>query len=287
MATTGSSPQLHPRRLLTPQDKLARTYDEEVYPLFGEKMADLLTRRLTLPPRAHVLQIGCGLGATPSELLAAMDADSRLIVVENSTALVERVRGGLDLEKLGKRVFFRAHPIDEKLPFAENGFDLVLANVALPELTSPDSALDELVRVTKPGGVLRLATPLFGTWREFLDVYSDVLIRLRKQEMSAALAAYRTTFAEPEALAKRLEVAGLGKVSVETVHWDLVFRTGREFFYAPVIEQGPLSRWKGIAGKGPEMQDVLLAVKQAIDTYYTGAAFSVGVHAGVFSGTKS
>ena len=287
MATPVSSSQLRPTRLLTQQDKVARAHEEEVFPLFGQKLADLLTTGLTLVPRAHVLQIGCGLGTTTAELLHKMDADSRLIVVEATSAVIERARASVDADLLGKRGFFRAHQLDGKLPFAENGFDHVLANVVLPELASPAAQVAELARVTKPGGQLRLATPLAGTWREFLDVYSDVLVRLRKHEMAEALAAYRKTFLEPEALAIELEAAGMAKVTVETVHWDLIFRTGREFFYAPVIELGPLPRWKAIAGKGPEMQDVFLALKQAIDTYYGGTAFSVSVYAGVFSGVKT
>jgi len=287
MATSGSSSQLRPTRLLTRQDKVARAHEEEVYPLFGQKLADLLTSGLALVPRAHILQIGCGLGTTTSDLLQEMDVDSRLIVVEATPALIERARASLDTELLGKRAFFRAHQLEGKLPFAENGFDFVLGNVVLADLASPAAQLAELVRVTKPGGQLRLATPLAGTWREFLDVYSDVLVRLRKHEMAEALAAYRQTFPDPETLATRLEAAGVANVSVETVHWDLIFRTGREFFYSPVIELGPLARWKAIAGKGPEMQDVFLAVKQAIDTYFGGTAFGVSVYAGVFSGTKS
>jgi ubiquinone/menaquinone biosynthesis C-methylase UbiE len=287
MGTTGSTPHLRPTRLLTQQDRVARAHDEEVYPLFGQKLADLLTNSLTLRPRAHILQIGCALGDTTALLLQKMDVDSRLIAVEATPALVERARTGMDIEHTGKHVFFRAHQLESKLPFAENGFDHVLANVALPEMAAPVAELAELVRVTKPGGELRLATPLAGTWREFLDVYSDVLVRLRKHEMAEALAAYRATFPEPEVLATQLEAAGIGKVTVETVHWELMFRTGREFFYAPVIELGPLPRWKAIAGKGPEMQDTFLAVKEAIDTYFGGSAFTVGIYAGVFSGAKS
>ena len=189
-------------------------------------------------------------------------------------------------EYLGRRIFFRAHNLEGKMPFAENGFDHVIANLTLADLASPGTLVSELVRVTKPGGELRLATPLAGTWREFLDVYSDVLVRLRRQESAEALAAYAKSYAEPEALAKQLEAAGMEKVAVETTHWELVFRTGREFFYAPVIEQGPLARWKSMAGKGAEMQDIFLAVKEAIDTYFGGSAFSVSVVAGIFSGTK-
>ena len=286
MATTGSTSQLRPTRTLTQQDRLARAQDEEVYPLFGQKLADLLTAGLALGPRAHVLQIGCGLGDTTSLLMQKTDPESRVIVVEATPALVERARAGFDAESAGKRLFFRPHQLDGKLPFAENGFDHVLANVALPELAGPSAQISELARVTKPGGELRLATSLGGTWREFLDVYSDVLVRLRKHEMAEALAAYRTTFPEPEALATQLEGAGISRVVVETVHWELMFRTGREFFYAPVIELGPLPRWKALAGKGAEMQDTFLAVKQAIDTYYGGGAFAVSVYAGMFSGRK-
>ncbi len=287
MSSTGSSShQVRPARLLTQQEKSARVYEEEVYPLFGQKLADLLTANLALTRNAHVLQIGCGLGSTTTEILQQTDNDSRLIAVEATPALLERARANVAAEYLGRRVFFRAHSLDGKLPFAEGGFDRVIANVSLADLASPATLVSELVRVTKPGGELRLATSLAGTWREFLDVYSDVLVRLRRQESVEALAAYVKSYPEPEALAKQLEVAGMREVAVETTHWELVFRTGREFFYAPVIELGPLARWKSVAGKGSEMQDTFLAVKEAIDTYFAGTGFGVSVVAGVFSGTK-
>lgn len=287
MSSPDSSSQNRPTRLLTQQEKLARVYEEEVYPLYGQKFADLLTANLTLSPHAHVLQIGCGLGSTTTELLQQMDPEGRLIAVETSPWLIDRARANVAAEPLGRRVFFRAHDLDSKLPFAENGFDYVLANVSLADPTLSASFLPELVRVTKPGGALRVTTPLAGTWREFLDVYRDVLLRLRRDESAVALAAYAESFPEPEALARRCEAAGMGPVVVETTHWELVFRTAREFFYAPVIEFGPLARWKTIAGKGPEMQDIFLAVKEGIDTYFSGRAFAVSVVAGVFSATKA
>jgi ubiquinone/menaquinone biosynthesis C-methylase UbiE len=276
-----------PSHLLTQQEKLARIYEEDVYPLVGQKLADLLTHGLSLPADAHALQIGCGLGTTTTELLQHLGPESRLIAVETSQPFVERARANLPAEYLGRRVFFRAHDLATRLPFADAAFDCTLANVMLAEHPSPPAFVAEAARVTKPGGTLRLSTLLTGTWREFVDVYSDVLVRLGKDEISAALLEYTRTFPEPEALARELESAGFAKVEVETTHWELVFRTGREFFYAPVIERGPLGRWKAIAGKGPEMQDIFLAVKQAIDTYFGGSAFSVSLVAGVFSGVKA
>jgi len=254
--------------------------------VLGQKLADLLMANLVLLRTGHVLQLGCGLGTTNTEILQQTDAESRLIAVETTPGFIERARANVPAEYLGRRVFFRAHNLDGKLPFADNGFDHVIANLSLADLASPSALIAELVRVTKPGGELRLATPLAGTWREFLDVYSDVLVRLRRPASAAALAAYAKSYPEPEVLAKQLESAGLGPVAVETTHWELVFRTGREFFYAPVIELGPLARWKSIAGKGAEVQDVFLAVKEAIDTYFAGQPFSVSIEAGLFVGQK-
>jgi ubiquinone/menaquinone biosynthesis C-methylase UbiE len=273
-----------PSHLLTQQERQARVYEEDVYPLVGQKLADLLSQGVSFARATHALQIGCGLGSTTTELLHRLDHDSRLIALESSTAFVERARGNVPSEYLGRRVFFRAHDLSAKLPFGDNTFDWTLANVVLAEHPAPDALLAELGRVTKPGGKVRLATLLAGSWQEFLDVYSDVLVRLRKDEIAAALLAHSRTFPEPEALAGRLEAAGFSKVDVQSTHWELVFRTSREFFYAPVIERGPLRQWKAVAGKGPEMQDIFLAVKQAIDTYFGGSPFSVSLVAGLFSG---
>jgi ubiquinone/menaquinone biosynthesis C-methylase UbiE len=275
-----------PSHLLTQQEKQARIYEEDVYPLVGQKLADLLTQGLSFAPGTQILQVGCGLGTTTTEILHKLDPESRLIAVESTSALVERARTGVSAEYLGRRVFFRAHDLATKLPFADNAFDCSLANVVIPEHPAPSAFMAELARVTKPGGKLRLATLLRGTWREFVDVYSDVLVRLGKDGVAAALLDHAKTFPEPEAMARQLESVGFTQVDVETTHWELVFRTSREFFYAPVIERGPLRQWKALAGKGPEMQDIFLAVKQAIDTYFGGGPFSVGLVAGLFTGVS-
>src|ERR1017187_110442 len=127
MSSTGSSSQVRPTRLLTQQEKLARGFEEEVYPLFGQKLADLLMANLVLAPSAHVLQIGCGLGTTNTEILQRTDADSRLIAVEPSPVLLDRARANVPAEYLGRRVFFRAHNLEGKLPFADSAFDHVIA----------------------------------------------------------------------------------------------------------------------------------------------------------------
>jgi len=74
--------------------------------------------------------------------------------------------------------------------------------------------------------------------------------------------------------------------SVEIEEFTLLFKSSREFFFAPVIEYGPLAEWKEIAGSGQEMQDVFWYIKEAIDAYFDGRPFQVTVKAGCIIGTK-
>jgi len=64
----------------------------------------------------------------------------------------------------------------------------------------------------------------------------------------------------------------------------MLFKSSREFFFAPVIEFGLLSEWKRLAGKGQEMQDVFWYIKEAIDAYYAGRAFEITIKAGMLRG---
>ena len=73
---------------------------------------------------------------------------------------------------------------------------------------------------------------------------------------------------------------------MEVESFTLLFKSSREFFYAPVIEYGPLPAWKEVAGKGEEMQGVFLLIKEAIDAYFGGRAFELTVRAACLRGTK-
>jgi hypothetical protein len=73
---------------------------------------------------------------------------------------------------------------------------------------------------------------------------------------------------------------------LEYEEFSLLFKSSREFFFAPVIEYGPLAEWKDLAGGGQEMQDVFWYIKEAIDAYFDGRPFQVTVKAGCLIGRK-
>jgi hypothetical protein len=140
--------------------------------------------------------------------------------------------------------------------------------------------------VVRPGGQMRLATLTQGTWQEYLDIYRDVLVRLHREDALASLRGYTGAFPEPASVCALVEEAGFRVGRTELERWELVFSSSREFFYAPVIEQGPLPAWRKIAGKGPLVQDTFLAVKEALDTYFAGRPFGVGIMAATVSAER-
>jgi ubiquinone/menaquinone biosynthesis C-methylase UbiE len=272
-------------RLVTDEERRARLHEEQIFPLVGQHLVEHLIAGMTVRPQAQILQIRCGLGSAISDLLQRLDPSCRIVDLESSPALVDRARARIAAEQYGSRVLFRPQT-QGPLSFDPSSFDLVLANVVLSDLARPEEFDADLFRVARPGAEVRVATLLRGTWNEFIDVYRDVLVRLGREDALASLRGYAASFPEAGTVAHHLEQAGFAEVSARREHWDLVFRSAREFFYAPVIELGPLPRWKQIAGKGAEVQDTFLAVKQAIDTYFAGQPFSVSIEAGVFVGRK-
>lgn len=64
-----------------------------------------------------------------------------------------------------------AHDLSKPLPFADNSFDLVIANHVLEHIPNWFDCFAELARVTKPGGALEVWVPTMGTDASF--VYRD------------------------------------------------------------------------------------------------------------------
>jgi ubiquinone/menaquinone biosynthesis C-methylase UbiE len=266
-------------------DKLARIYDDEILPVWAERFGRLLLRQLVLPERCQVLDVACGTGHLAVEIVRRMGEGSRLIALDGSSAMLDVARR--KMQEIGaKGVFFRTEYADSKLSFADDVYDLVLCNLGLAEMSRPRAALADFARVTKPGGEVRCTLPVEGTFAEFFDIYREVLIKHDKHDLLARLDEHvAASYPSVATCAEWLGGVGLrGEVEIE--RFTMLFRSSREFFFAPLIEYGPLPEWKAIAGQGQDMQDVFWYIKEAIDAYFESRAFEVSVVACCLRGTK-
>ena len=265
------------------QRRLAAAYDADIWPLVPERAAEAILRQLPRIPAAAVLEVGTATGRLALDVAGRLDGASHVLGVDGSPALIALAEAARERHESGKNVSFR---VSEAIP--DGRFDVVLSNLALAETQAPEAAVVELVGSLNPGGRLILTLPLRGCWTEFLDLYADVLTEQGKREGLAALRAYRANLPDADAAVTWLEGAGLIDVAVEVDRWELLFKSAREFFFAPIIEMGPLPTWKLIAGgHGDEMQDVFFFVKEAIETYFAGGVFPVSVVIGCLRGTKA
>jgi ubiquinone/menaquinone biosynthesis C-methylase UbiE len=84
-------------------EKLARIYDDEIAPCWGARFSKLLLRNLAVPERGQVLDVSCGTGSPTIEILRRMSEGSRLIAIDESSAMLDVVRRKVaELGPLGK-----------------------------------------------------------------------------------------------------------------------------------------------------------------------------------------
>ncbi len=264
-------------------DKLAQLYDTEILPIWAERFGRMLLRDLPIPDKGQILDVACGTGYPAVEIIRRMGPDTRLIAIDPVSVMLDEARK--KIEKMGARgVFFRTESAEPKLSFANDVYDLVVCNLGICDFEYPAAALVDFARVTRPGGHVRCTLPLAGSFQEFYDIYREVLTKHDKHQALENLEHHLEAYPTSERCESWLEAANLTDTRVEIDEFTLLFRSSREFFFAPVIEFGPLPAWKALVGRGQEMQDVFWYIKEAIDSYFSGRAFAITVKAGCLGG---
>lgn len=120
-----------------------------------EKMLKLVDS-LPYPPN-NILDVGCGTGYFSNALLKKYPKANSY---------------GIDISKkaisLGKkqhpRVKFVYGNAEKKLPFKKDFFDLTISGEHIEHVNDVDTYLEEIYRVTKPGGTLIVTTPNLASW---------------------------------------------------------------------------------------------------------------------------
>ena len=126
-----------------------------------------------------VLDVGCGVGATPVYLAKRYDA--RIVAVDLLEKMVRQARVRAKEEEVTERIAFTA--ADARiLPFEDGVFDAVITESVNVFFDDKEQAIREYARVTKPGGYVGLTemtwmtTPLPETAAYYKRaVYADTL----------------------------------------------------------------------------------------------------------------
>lgn len=100
-----------------------------------------------------VLEVGVGTGIS----LPHYSKRTRLVGIDISEAMLEKARRRADQLKL-ENVEEIAVGDAEALTYPDSAFDVVVAQYVVTAVPNPEKALDEFVRVVRPGGEIVIAT---------------------------------------------------------------------------------------------------------------------------------
>jgi mycothiol synthase len=174
---------------------------------------------LGLSPGDSVLDVGCGTGPELGPLAATVGRDGRVVGLERSGALIAQARergrdhrGRVELVQGDARA----------LPFDDAQFDACRADRTLQHLDRPESALAEMVRVTRPGGRVVATESRWGLVAPSLDqrLTDRVLGLVATHAEQAGWIGYR--------LSAMFEQAGL--IDVQSTSTDYTAAEREEFF---------------------------------------------------------
>ena len=141
--------------------KALKTYIDALVAFDGIEQLQELKRieRALVRPSSSVLDVGCGFGLE-TERLARLAAPGPAAGIDASAHFIEEAKGRA--AAAGLHIDYRTG-MAETLPFADASFDHVRAERLLIYLTDVRRAVAEMKRVLRPGGVLALIEPDFGT----------------------------------------------------------------------------------------------------------------------------
>jgi SAM-dependent methyltransferase len=107
-----------------------------------------------------VLDVGCGFGLESLRLARLVQPGGRVVGIDKSADFIREAEARAAQAKLA--LTFEVADA-EALPFADAAFDVARAERLLVYLPEPQRALEEMRRVTRPGGAVTAIKPDFGT----------------------------------------------------------------------------------------------------------------------------
>ena len=131
---------------------LSKVYDRINPFIWNEEMRDEAIDWLDIGPEDRVLDVGCGTGFATEGLLRETE---RVYGLDQSPHQLSKA-----YRKFGKRGPVQFHMGDaERLPFADDAFDVVWSSGSIEYWPNPVDALAECRRVGKPGGTVLIVGP--------------------------------------------------------------------------------------------------------------------------------
>jgi SAM-dependent methyltransferase len=173
----------------------------------------------------HVLDVGCGTGSL-SHAVVRIGEESKVTGVDPVPAYVAFARETVP--------DFRAQfqvGCPESLPFPGRMFDAALALLVLQDFADPWQAVSEMVRVTRPGGVVaatlwdfRDGLPMLSLFRQAAEAVAPEMVLHHRSQSS------RREHSTPDDLAALWQSCGLSAIKIATLELPMEFSSFDDYW---------------------------------------------------------
>jgi len=181
----------------------AEAYDGQVG-RYGAQLGSGLAEVAGVRPGQRALDVGCGPGPLTVVLVDRLGA-SNVAAIDPSEAFVEACRArvpGADV-RVG---------VGERLPFAEDEFDAVLAQLVVQLMDDGIVGVREMARVARPGAVVA-ACVWDSSTMPLLRSFWDAALAVAPERAGELDEGQRVGYPRPQELGELLDAGGLAHVS--------------------------------------------------------------------------
>jgi ubiquinone/menaquinone biosynthesis C-methylase UbiE len=232
-----------------------------------------------------VVDIGGGAGE-PSLTIARVVGPSGHVGFTDPTAGMVKATTEESQRRSLTNIEFHQCPA-EKLPFANNSFDVAVGRLSAMFFSDVSTALREIFRVIKPCGLAAFLVWADRDINPFFSVITEVLTQFvpAEPEDEDAPAAFR--FARPGKLAKLLEKAGAVSVKERAVKFDTEAPINLSQFWELRTEMSDTFRTKLAKLAPDEVNVVREMVLKAAAVYFKSGRMSFPSEVLIVSGRKA
>jgi SAM-dependent methyltransferase len=238
VAAPRTTQHLGATHMLQPQDFFA---ESDAYERFmgrwSRRLAPQLVKFASVADRDALLDIGSGTGALAFALAAAAPS-GRVTGVDRSSAYVRFAQS----QASSDRVRFVVGDA-QALEFPAAAFDKTLSLLVMNFIPDAPKALREMIRVTRPGGVVAAAVWDYGEGMQMLRVFWDEAVAL--DPAIAARDERNMPLCKRGELAALWRAQGLERVDEQPIAIDLDFVSFDDYWRPFLGGQGPAGAYTG------------------------------------------
>lgn len=232
----------------------------------------------------YVLDVAGGAGE-PSLTIAQRIAPTGAVTCTDGVAEMVAAAES-DAHRLGLTNLAFRQCVADSLPFESNSFDAVVSRLGIMFFPDPPSALNEMLRVTKPGGCLAFAVWHKNELNPFACIVTDIMSRHVELPPADPDAPGAFRFAEPGKLAGILKGAGASDVRERVLQFHIEAPISPGEYWELRSETSDTLREKLAKLSAEEVLRVTQEVQEAVRGYFPNHQMSFPAQAIVVTGKK-